>query len=372
MKNGPDSGRQATVLISHSRPGEALPADVDSGAVELSIVVPAFNEEEGLLDFYDAVSRPLSDLVESWELLFVDDGSSDRTFETLLALREKDSRVRVLRFSRNFGHQTAITAGMQYARGRAVVTMDADLQHPPELIAEMYDLWKRGHHVVYTIRTYGKEISWFKRKSSEWFYALCNVVSDVEFVSGAADFRLMDRRVVDCFNAMPEKSRFVRGMVRWLGFRQTGVSYTANARKAGVSKYTFLKMLSFAVDGMTSFSTRPLRWITYIGFLTALSVVPYGLWAVAYYFIADENVFTHGWPSLMVAILFLGGLNLVSMGIIGEYVGRIYAETKGRPLFVLQESLGFEESVSRRDDATVSETVRAVEPTSLPERSRVA
>lgn len=310
----------------------------------VSIVSPVFNEEEGIAEFAAAVTDQLEQLKCSWEIVFVDDASSDRSLEILRSLAEKDSRIRILSFSRNFGHQIAITAGLQYARGEAVIVMDSDLQHPPELIPEMLSRWREGYHVVYTVRTYGKEIGWFKRKTSEWFYSLCNFVSDVDFVPGAADFRLMDRKAVDCFNAMPEKSRFVRGMVRWLGFRQTGISYTANPRRAGVSKFTFMKMLSFAIDGITSFSTKPLRWITYLGFLTALSIIPYGIWTVVYYFVADESVFTHGWPSLMVAILFLGGMNLISMGVIGEYVGRIYSETKRRPLFILQDRIGFEES----------------------------
>lgn len=321
-----------------------------SQTIELSVVVPAFNEEEGIALFADATTKVLDSLTSSWEIIFVDDGSRDGTYDELCKLRESDPRIKVLRFSRNFGHQIAISAGLEFAQGNAVIVMDSDMQHPPELIPEMIRLWKEGNHVVYTVRTYNKETSWFKRKSSDWFYALCNHLTDVPLVAGAADFRLMDRKAVDCLNAMPEKSRFVRGMIRWLGFRQAELQFTANARAAGTSKYTFRKMFSFAADGITSFSTKPLRWISYAGFLSAFSAVPYTVWAIIYFFTAEENRFTHGWSSLIVAISFFCGLILISLGVIGEYVGKIYMETKCRPLFILQEKHGFEtESEHGRD-----------------------
>jgi dolichol-phosphate mannosyltransferase len=304
-----------------------------------SVVSPVFNESESILEFAATVSFELTKLGESWEIIFVDDGSTDGSLEILRELQSRDNRYKIISLSRNFGHQIAISAGLSYASGAAVIVMDADLQHPPELIPQMIASWQEGNHVVYTIRTYGKEIGWFKKKSSNWFYSLCNLVSDVKFVHGAADFRLLDRAVVEQFNSMPEHSRFVRGMIHWLGFRSTNLTYTANPRKYGSSKYSLKKMFSFAIDGITSFSILPLRWIAYIGLSVALMSMIYA----GYIFceILTTGIKTPGWPTLIVAILFLGGMQLMSVGVVGEYVGRIYMETKRRPLFVVKEKHGF-------------------------------
>jgi dolichol-phosphate mannosyltransferase len=244
-----------------------------------------------------------------------------------------------LRFSRNFGHQAALTAGLKHAVGQAVIVMDSDLQHPPELISEMVKMWRQGTHVVHTIRSYGNEIGWFKRYSSDCFYALCNLVSEIKFIPGAADFRLMDRAVVECFNAMPEQSRFLRGMIRWLGFNETSLNYTAQPRTTGVSKFNFWKMFSFAADGITSFSVLPLRWITACGLAVAAISLCYAVYVLGEVLVT--GITAPGWPTLIVAILFLGGMQLTAIGIVGEYVGRIYMETKRRPLFVVQDKLGF-------------------------------
>ncbi|MDR2437884.1 MAG: glycosyltransferase family 2 protein [Planctomycetaceae bacterium] len=312
----------------------------DNDFIEISVVAPAFNETENVSIFTESVSAELSKITDSWEIIFVDDGSSDNSLEVLRILHAQDNRIKIIRFSRNFGHQIAISAGLQYAAGNAVIVMDTDLQHPPELIPQMIEYWRKGYHVVYTIRKYNKETGWLKRKSSEWFYSFCNLVSDVKFIDGAADFRLLDRKVVDQFNAMPEQSRFVRGMIRWLGFRETYLKYTANPRRHGVSKYSFKKMLAFAIDGITSFSISPLRWIIYFGFSVAVMSLLYAGY-VLFEIIATGNN-TPGWPALIIAILFLGGIQLISIGIVGEYIGRIYMETKKRPLFVVQEEYGFD------------------------------
>ncbi|MDR2346663.1 MAG: glycosyltransferase family 2 protein [Planctomycetaceae bacterium] len=311
----------------------------DNDFIEISVVAPAFNETENIAVFTESVSAELSKITDSWEIIFVDDGSSDNSLEVLQNLRSLDNRIKIIRFSRNFGHQIAISAGLQYAAGNAVIVMDADLQHPPELIPQMIESWRKGYHIVCTIRTYNKETGWFKRKSSEWFYSLCNIISDVKFIDGAADFRLLDRKAVDQFNAMPEQSRFVRGMIRWLGFKETYLKYTANPRRHGVSKYSFKKMITFAIDGITSFSISPLRWIIYFGFSIAMISLLYTVYVLFEIIVTGNN--TPGWPTLIVAVLFLGGMQLISIGVVGEYVGRIYIETKKRPLFVVQEEYGF-------------------------------
>jgi len=309
-------------------------------SVRISVVVPAYHEEEGLDAFYQALSAQLEQIGETWEIVFVNDGSRDNTFEVLKRLHENDPRVKVLSFSRNFGHQLAITAGMQYACGDAVIVMDADLQHPPELIPQMIAKWREGYEVVYTIRSYGDEISWFKRTSSNLFYQTLNALSDTKLEPGVSDFRLLDRAVLDKLNAMPENVRFIRGMISWLGFRQTSIPFTAAPRFAGQSKYSLTKMLRFALEGITSFSTKPLRWITYLGLIIASMSLLY-----AGYVVFETLAFglsAPGWPTLMITILFLGGAQLTALGIIGEYIGRIYTEVKQRPLFVIQKKLGFE------------------------------
>ncbi|MDR1493368.1 MAG: glycosyltransferase family 2 protein [Planctomycetaceae bacterium] len=308
--------------------------------VEISVVAPAFNEAENIPVFAEAVSAELAKITDSYEIIFVDDGSSDNSPEILRDLNCRDERIKILRLSRNFGHQIAISAGLQHATGKAAIVMDADLQHPPELISQMIERWREGYHIVYTIREYGKEISWFKKKSSELFYSFCNLMSDVKFVSDAADFRLLDRKVVDQLNAMREHSRFIRGMIRWLGFRDVCLNYTARPRRHGVSKYSLKKMLLFAADGITSFSVAPLRWIVYLGISVALVSLFYAGYILCEVFATGNN--TPGWPTLIVTILFLGGVQIMSLGVIGEYIGRIYMETKRRPLFVIQEKYGFD------------------------------
>ncbi len=313
----------------------------------LSIVVPVYNESGNIFPFFREVCRSLETLALPAEVIFVDDGSVDHSEAELRQLHNLDPRVRVVFLSRNFGHQYAITAGMEHARGNAVIIMDADLQHPPSMIPRLVDKWRKGYHVVYTIRERTPGAPWLKRFASDLFYRIIRAVSNVDIVPRASDFRLMDRAVVDCLMAMKERSRFMRGMVRWVGFRQTGISFVAHRRHGGVSKYSVAKMARLAIDGITSFSCIPLRWSAYLGFLVAVSIIPYGLWA------AYAKLFTGavvpGWASLMVSVLFLGAVQLISIGILGEYVGRIYTEVKGRPVYIVGEALGFENADARRE-----------------------
>jgi len=309
--------------------------------IVISVVAPVFNEAEGIRVFVDAVASELNRLTDAWEIVLVDDGSTDGTWEILYSLHAEDSRIKILRFSRNFGHQLAITAGMQYACGSAVIVMDADLQHPPKMIPQMVAKWKEGFEVVYTIRSYGDEIGWFKRTTSNLFYRTLNSLSDTKLEPGVSDFRLLDRTVLDRFNAMPENVRFIRGMIRWLGFRQTSIPFTAAPRFTGQSKFSPAKMVRFALDGITSFSVLPLRWITVCGLAVAAMSLCYALYVLGEVWLTGITV--PGWPTLVVAVLFLGGMQLTALGIVGEYVGRIYMETKRRPLFVVQEQCGFED-----------------------------
>jgi len=306
----------------------------------ISVVAPIYNEAEGIRSFVDAVVFELDRLPYTWEIVLVDDGSTDGTWEVLQALHAEGSRIKILRFSRNFGHQLAITAGMQYAHGNAVIVMDADLQHPPALIPQMVAKWQEGFEVVYTLRHYGDEIGWFKRTTSNSFYRVLNFLSDTKLEPGVSDFRLLDRAVLDNFNAMPENVRFIRGMIRWLGFRQTSIPFTAAPRFAGQSKFSLFKMVRFALEGITSFSVLPLRWITACGLGVAALSLCYAMYVLGEVWVT--GITSPGWPTLIIAILFLGGMQLTALGIVGEYVGRIYMETKRRPLFVVQEEMGFE------------------------------
>lgn len=314
--------------------------DADRKEIELSVVVPACNEEACVDEFYERVSSQLEQITSSWEIIFIDDGSRDRTVQHLLALREKDDRIKILCFARNFGNQLASSAGLRHSAGKAVITMDADLQHPPEMIPEMVRLWKEGYDSVYTVRSYGKETGFFKRRLSSLYARTLNRFSDLSLPAGLSDFRLLDRRIVDYVNSMEENSRFLRAMISWLGFREIGIPFTAPPRQGGRTKFSPGKLLRLSIDGITSFSVRPLRWITYLG----LSVAVFSLlYAVSILFeVAAEGIETPGWPTLIVAILFLGGVQLISLGVVGEYVGRIYMETKKRPLFVLREKHGFD------------------------------
>jgi dolichol-phosphate mannosyltransferase len=306
----------------------------------ISVVVPCYNEEAVLHATHERIGQVLDTLVHfEYEIIYVDDGSRDDTAAILRDLQATDGHVRVLRFSRNFGHQVAVSAGIEHASGDAIVLIDADLQDPPELIPEMLARWGDGYDVAFGQRLKRVGESRLKLATAKVFYRVMNRMADVSIPLDVGDFRLMDRRVVDALLAMPERDRYVRGMVSWVGFSQIAVPYERDARVAGESKYPLFKMLRFALDGITSFSVAPLRIATLLGF--AASAV--ALLGVLYALVV--RIFTRdwvpGWAGILCAILFMGGIQLISLGVIGEYIGRIYGESKRRPLYVLREQLGF-------------------------------
>jgi dolichol-phosphate mannosyltransferase len=304
----------------------------------ISIVLPVFDEEENIAEVHEAVTAQLVPLGEPYEIIFVDDGSRDRSLERIRELSVRDPYLRGVSLSRNFGHQIAITAGLEHAVGDAVIVMDADLQHPPELVPQMIARWREGYDVVYTIREGRDHAGPLKRWSADLFYRLMNRMCDIEIPSNTPDFRLIDRRVVDALRQMPERTRFLRGLVSWVGFRQIGLRFVAAPRSHGSTKFPFSRMVRFSLDGVTAFSTVPLRLASYIGLFAALSGIPYALWAIYARLFTDWAV--HGWASVVVALLFLGGVQLISIGIMGEYLGRVYEEAKGRPLYLTQELIG--------------------------------
>lgn len=307
----------------------------------ISVVVPCFNEEEVLRESNRRLVAVLEHLPPKFEILYVDDGSTDGTSEVLRDLQMLDERIRVLRLSRNFGHQMAITAGVEHASGDAVAIIDADLQDPPNVIADFVAKWMDGFDVVYGVRTKREGETAFKLWTAKLFYRLIAKLSDTEIPLDTGDFRLMSRRVVDALLAMPERDRFVRGMVTWLGFSQTAVPYRRMARAAGTTKFSLLKMMCFAIDGIVSFSILPLRLASWVGFAASGIAIAEVLITVIKRLVGVEGL-VKGWASVLVAILFIGGVQLICMGIIGEYVGRIYGESKRRPLYVVKERMGFQ------------------------------
>jgi glycosyltransferase involved in cell wall biosynthesis len=300
-----------------------------------SIIAPIYNEKESMPELYRRVSAVLDKLGDPWELILVSDGCSDGSTELILDLAAKDPRVRPVIFARNFGHQIAATAGLDYSRGDAVIIIDADLQDPPEVIADLVAKWREGYEVVYAVRAEREGESWFKLWTASLFYQLIFRITDVKIPMDTGDFRLMDRKVVAVMNSMREKARFLRGMSAWVGFRQVGVPYKRAARFAGSTKYPFSKMLKLALTAITGFSHAPLQLATYLGFIAA------GLAAVFIPVVIIERLTGAqafvGQASTLVAVLFLGGVQLICVGILGEYIGRIYDEVKGRPLYIVRQ-----------------------------------
>ncbi len=310
----------------------------------ISVVVPIYNEAPIISELHRRLTSALRSLPDAYELVFVNDGSADASPDMLRALVVSDSHARLINLSRNFGHQIAITAGMDHARGDAVVVIDADLQDPPEMIPELVAKWREGYDVVYAVREKRVGESVFKRATAAAFYRLITRITNVDIPVDTGDFRLMSRRAVEALKKVRERHRFIRGLVAWLGFKQTGVRFVRQERYAGSTKYPLKKMLKFAFDGITSFSFMPLQMATYLGFF--VSVVSFlGILYVVYLRIFTQETII-GWASLMAAILFLGGVQLITLGIIGEYIGRIYDEAKARPLYFTQEVLGFEREVT--------------------------
>ncbi|MGI0487446.1 glycosyltransferase family 2 protein [Pantanalinema rosaneae CENA516] len=304
--------------------------------VTYSIVIPVYNEADSLRELYRRLSPVMDQLAGSVELILVNDGSRDRSLALIRSLREQDERVCYLSLARNFGHQVAVTAGLNFARGQAVVVLDADLQDPPELIPTLIEQWQQGYDVVYAQRSQRHREHWFKRSTAYLFYRLLKQLADVDIPTDTGDFCLMDRRVVEVLNAMPERNRYIRGLRSWVGFRQTAVMFERDPRFAGEVKYTFGKSLSLAVNGLVSFSKVPLRISTYIGLLASvLAIVMAGL--VIYWRLFYPTSPLTGYAAIAVAIFFIGAVQLFSIGILGEYIGRIYEEVKNRPLYTLSE-----------------------------------
>jgi polyisoprenyl-phosphate glycosyltransferase len=319
----------------------------------LSVVVPCMNEEAVLRTTHQRLISVLEQAPLSFELVYVDDGSTDSTPNILRDLQSQDTRVRVVRFSRNFGHQIAITAGVEHASGDAVAIIDADLQDPPEVILEFLAKWLDGYDVIYGIRTERDGETHFKLWTAKFFYRFINRLSDTRIPTDTGDFRLLDRRVVEALRSMPERDRYVRGMVSWLGFSQVGVPYHRAARAAGETKFSLFKMIRLALDGIVSFSVLPLRVATWTGFAASgLSIL--GIIVVLLERFFQVPGLVKGWSSAVIANLFIGGVQLICLGIIGEYVGRIYGEAKRRPLYVVRERMGFE---SRAQNAATRQSL---------------
>lgn len=302
----------------------------------ITIIAPIFNELENLPILHKRVSDVMEKSQLSWELILVDDGSSDGSTDLIRDLAKKDDRIRPIIFARNFGHQIAVTAGLDYSRGDAVVIIDADLQDPPEVILELIKKWQEGFEVVYAVRSEREGETFFKKITASVFYRLIFRITDVKIPMDTGDFRLMDRKVVNVMNSMREHHRFLRGMSAWVGFKQIGVSYKRAARFSGETKYPFKKMLKLALTAITGFSYVPLQIATYMGFISAgvsLIAIP----VVILMRILGSQQFT-GQATTLIAVLFLGGVQLISLGILGEYIGRIYDEVKGRPLYIVSEA----------------------------------
>jgi len=308
----------------------------------LSVVIPAYYEEGNLHRLYDELVAALDPTTSEWEIVFVDDGSTDGTWAEIFALHLKDGRVRGVRLSRNFGHQYALFAGLTNARGRAVITMDADLQHPPAVIAQLVEEWRKGSKIVHTIRIDQGSISWQKKLTSKIFYKVFSFLSGVDMSSGMADFRLLDRQVVDQLLQLKEGGLFLRGLVQWVGYQNTKVSFQCRDRFAGKSKYSFRKMLKFAWTGITSFSIIPLRIGIIIGLITSLFAFYQLLEALYVKFFTNQAL--PGWTSIFGVMTLLFGVMFILIGVLGEYIGRILIEVRGRPKFIISEAIGVEQA----------------------------
>lgn len=313
---------------------------MNSSTIKYSIIIPVFNEEQVIEHTYERLKIVMDSTGETYELLFINDGSRDSTVDILKRLGETDNHIKVIDFSRNFGHQIAITAGMDFAKGDAVIIIDADLQDPPELILKMIEKWKSGYDVVYAKRTARKGETFFKKQTAALFYRTLRAMTDIEIPIDTGDFRLIDRKVCEQMQNVHEKNRFVRGLVSWVGFKQTAVEYERDERYAGETKYPLKRMLKLSIDGITSFSYKPLKMANYLG--VALSSIGFIYMLVVLY----QKLFTKttitGWSSIIVIQLFFSGIILMMLGVVGEYIGRIYDEAKNRPLYIVRDVYSIE------------------------------
>lgn len=306
----------------------------------ITVIIPMYYEEEVAAECYRRIKDVMIKGNLRHELIFVNDGSKDRTIDILKSILKRDSNIKIIDFSRNFGHQTAVTAGIFHSSGDAVIIIDADLQDPPELILDMIRKWEQGFDVVYAKRKKREGETWFKLITAKYFYRFLSYMSDVKIPTDTGDFRLIDRKVVESFKSMPERNRFVRGMISWVGFDQTYIEYERNKRFAGETKYPLKKMIKFAKDGIIAFSSKPLRLMISLGCITILLAFIILVYSLIMKFFGTGT--QRGWTSLMIAITFFSGVQLFSLGVIGEYIARIYDESKNRPLYIIKDKINFE------------------------------
>jgi glycosyltransferase involved in cell wall biosynthesis len=342
--NGANGARQLSPQDFISEP----PRRIEPRGRSLSIVIPLLNEARSVDALASRLAAVLTRLANPFEVVFIDDGSTDGTLEALRDLNRRDPRFRAVSFSRNFGKEVAVAAGLRHATGDGVVVMDGDLQHPPEMIARFVELWDDGYDVVYGQRTDRSRNTPLERFSARAFYNVFYRLSGTLLPDGAGDFRLLDRRVVDVYNRLPERSRFNKGLFAWVGFRSVGVPFEVAAREHGASRWAFRRLLHFAIDGIASFTTVPLKVWSYLGVAVSGIAILY-----AAFFMLKTLIFgidVPGFPSLLVSVLFLGGIQLISLGVLGEYLGRVYEEVKGRPLYIVAERVGLEEPDQRRGE----------------------
>ncbi len=341
--------RKKPVIGSPPSVGDLRAELVKRGMVAplLSVIVPVKNEEEAILPFIERVSAILEEVagIKGWEILFVDDGSTDATLAAIVAAHGREARVRALSLSRNFGKEAALSAGLDHARGSAVIPMDVDMQDPPEVLPEMVEKWREGHEMVFGVRRCRNSDGWAKRVTAGLYYRAHNMVSSDKIPENAGDFRLLDRKVVEVIRKLPERNRFMKGLFAWAGFKQASVEYDRVGRETGTTKFNYWKLWTLALDGITSASTVPLRIWSYVGALIALFALGYAGFIAAQTLIFGNPV--PGYASIMVSVLFLGGVQLISLGVLGEYVGRILTETKQRPLYVVRDTVGIDSELVR-------------------------
>ncbi|HHT7172292.1 TPA: glycosyltransferase family 2 protein [Bacillus cereus] len=319
----------------------------------ISVVVPMYFEEEVAQECYNRLKSVMLQNDINYEFVFVNDGSTDRTMEILSEIAANDYRTKIVNFARNFGHQVAVTAGIAAAKGDAIVIIDADLQDPPEVIPELIAKWEEGYEVVYAKRKQRKGETWFKLLTAKYFYKFLNYMSDIDIPKDTGDFRIIDRKVADVFNQMTERNRFIRGMMSWVGFRQTYVEYERDERFAGETKYPLKKMIKFASDGIIAFSTKPLRIVMSLGLLSVLISIIVLLYTITVKIIGNDT--QTGWASIMVAITFFSGIQLLGLGIVGQYIARIYDESKNRPIYIVKETI----NIDQEETALKKEKVNA-------------
>lgn len=337
------------MLPSTSPPAVSAPAAAPSQGITLSVVVPVYNESEGILECHRRLAEVLDNLRVSAEVVYINDGSRDNSLALLRQLAVQDPRVVVLGLSRNFGKEIAVSAGIDYAHGDAVIVLDADLQDPPELMAQMLAEWRKGYDCVLMKRGSRHGESWLKKLTSAWFYKLLRRIGDVEIPTDVGDFRLMSRRAVEALRRCQERTRYMKGLFAWVGFPTITLSYHRDARHAGTSKWNYWRLWNLALEGITSFTTAPLKLASYVGLFVALSAFAYSLWVFIKAFMYGDPV--PGYPSLMMVVLFLGGTQLMALGILGEYLARVFVEVKQRPLYLLSETWGQRSDLHRADTA---------------------